>query len=84
MTRFARDRAVIYWEEPVLDDAAKAPSMTVVVCPDSGVRVATPVLPHGLDEDQTTLALKTLVEGYMADAAGDLILWYYTPMMLRF
>ena len=84
MTRFARDRRVVYWEEPVIDAAAKAPSLTVTPCPDSGVQVATPTLPAGLDEAATAAALKTLAEGYFAAPSGDLILWYYTPMMLPF
>src|ERR1700743_3143915 len=48
MTRFAKERRVIFWEEPVAA-APDAPSrLDTRICPDSGVMVATPVLPAAL------------------------------------
>ena len=46
MSRFARDRKVIVWEEPIHD----APSATLDthVCDCSGVTILTPHLPAGL------------------------------------
>ncbi|RYF92651.1 MAG: UDP-galactopyranose mutase [Caulobacteraceae bacterium] len=83
MTRFARDGArVIFWEEPVPGPADAAPRLDVRTDPDSGVTLVTPVLPDlgaGAAVD-----LRLLLDGFLADAEGSLVRWYYTPMMLPF
>jgi UDP-galactopyranose mutase len=80
MSRAARDRRVLYVEEP-LHEPGSAPRM------DSrwtdGVVVITPHLPAGLDEETQGALLRELLDAHL-DAAGveDPVLWYYTPMAL--
>lgn len=82
MTRFARDRKVVFFEEP---EPAEAPGVRVRTCPQSGVVVATPQLPHGLDAARREAALRTLFDGLLeAQGIARPVLWYYTPMMLGF
>ena len=81
MSRFAAERRVIFWEEPVHGEFE--PEARCAVCPNSGVEVVTPHLPHGLDEEGEEAALRSLLDGFTADA-GSFIRWYYTPMMLAF
>ncbi len=84
MTRFARDRQVVYWEEPIFDAAEEAPRLAARTCPNSGVTVATPMLPEGLSDEARDTALGALLEGLVGEAPGELVRWYYTPMMLPF
>ena len=84
MTRFARREAVIFWEEPNEGPAAAEPRLVVRPCPQSGVLVVTPVIPQGLCADEHSAALKLLLDGFLAQRSGPLVLWYYTPMMLAF
>jgi UDP-galactopyranose mutase len=83
MSRFAKERRVIYWEEP---EAALEgdPALGVRVCAETGVTVVTPSLPEGLSEAETTSALKALLDDFLAAEEQPLIRWYYTPMMLPF
>ncbi|HEX2560644.1 UDP-galactopyranose mutase [Phenylobacterium sp.] len=84
MTRFAQDgRRVIFWEEPV-SGTEPVPSLDVNTCPQSGVVVATPVLPEGLTTAEREAAQQRLLDNLLAAHPGDLIRWYYTPMMLGF
>lgn len=83
MTRFARDRTVIFWEEP-LPAASGAPArLETRVCPQSGIVVATPRLPEDLDEAAREDALRGLLDAALPPARS-LVRWYYTPMMLPF
>ena len=84
MTRFARDRHVIYWEEPVAGPADAAPELKTRICPESGVVVATPTLSDALQGDARETALRGLLDHLLEDEDGDLVRWYYTPMMLGF
>ncbi|MGS1015699.1 UDP-galactopyranose mutase [Allosphingosinicella humi] len=84
MSRFARDRRVIYWEEPEKAATDKEPALSVRTCPRSGVVIATPSLPQGLDEAAREAALKGLLDTFLADEKGPFTRWYYTPMMLPF
>jgi UDP-galactopyranose mutase len=81
MSRFAAERRVIFWEEPV--HGAFEPEARVSVCKRTGVEVVTPHLPEGLDEEAEETQLRALLDGFTAEA-GPLIRWYYTPMMLAF
>jgi UDP-galactopyranose mutase len=81
MTRFAAERRVIFWEEPVYGDFS--PEARRSVCEQSGVEVVTPHLPHGLDEESEEETLRALLDGFTADS-GSFIRWYYTPMMMAF
>ena len=84
MTRFARDREVVYWEEPIPGASGEAPRLALRTCPASGVRIATPVLPEGLTREASDAALAAMLDGLVGEAATDPVRWYYTPMMLPF
>jgi glycosyltransferase involved in cell wall biosynthesis len=82
LSRCARERDVIFFEEPVLD--ARVPELQVREVAN-GLRTATPHLPEGLTAAMTAAALRRLVDGLVAEhAAAELILWYYTPAALEF
>src|SRR5688572_30004335 len=70
MTRFARARKVVFWEEPL-----PGPSVGLDrrVCPHSGVVIVTPMLPEGLGVDERNATLQSLLDDALASAQGDLI-----------
>lgn len=84
MTRFAQGRRVIFWEEPLLQAEAKVARLERRVCADSGVIVITPVLPDKLAADSREAVLRGLLDEHLESEEGELIRWYYTPMMLGF
>ena len=83
MTRFARDRRVIFWEEPVLGERDEA-TLEVHSCTETGVIVVTPQLPRNLGERDRDAKLKSLLEIYLAGQQIPLVRWYCTPAMLPF
>ena len=83
MSRFARSGMVIYWEEPEWEPSAD-PRLQLRVDPEQGVVIATPVLPEGLAPGDQTAQLRRLLDDLLADRGGELVRWYYTPMMLEF
>ena len=84
MSRFARDRRVIYWEEPenALPDCE--PALGIRECAETGVIVVTPSLPERMNEAEREITLKALLDGFLAEENGPFVRWYYTPMMLPF
>ena len=84
MTRFARDRRVIFWEEPLGAAPGTEPSLGAKVCPTSGVIVITPMIADDVHGEARDTALKGLLDAYLHKENGDLVRWYYTPMMLTF
>ena len=84
MSRFAASRPVVYFQEP--QRAAAGARANVSVYTDaSGVLVATPHLPDGLDAAGQEIALKTLLDSLLVEHGFVRpVLWYYTPMMLPF
>lgn len=85
MSRFAREMAVVFWEEPVEIQNGEKAHLKVKEAEDApGVRVATPHLPQGLGEESQEDLLEQLLEDFAASLSGPLIAWYYTPMMLPF
>ena len=85
MSRFAREMNVIYWEEPVDIGARETAFLQVREAQDaSNVRIAVPHLPEGMPDDAREAALKRLLDAHVASIRGQLITWYYTPMMLPF
>ena len=82
MTRFARTMAVTFWEEPHFTDAANARLELRGGAP--GVTVVTPHLPAALAPAQREAVLSALLDGYLAGTSGEIVRWYYTPMMLPF
>ena len=85
MGRFAREMAVIYWEEPI--EIGPKETAFLKVREAEGfprVRVAVPHLPQGMSDDAREGALKRLLDAHVASIRGPLVAWYYTPMMLPF
>jgi len=84
MSRFAKDRRVIVFEEPA-DPPADVPTLELRTDAKTGVRIATPHLPEGLDGPATEAALTRLLDQLVADEKIERpVVWYYTPMMLAF
>ena len=90
MSRFARDRRVLFVEEPLFFDRREPgdgsrPARLDVSERPGGVRVAVPRLPHGLSPEEVEAAQRDLLQGLLAEQGiADYVLWYYTPMALGF
>jgi len=83
MSRFTRTRRVFFLEEPVFENTT--PHLRSVVCPQTGVRVETPVLPHGLNGQQVTEHQRHFLhELIRREKIANYIAWFYTPMSLEF
>jgi UDP-galactopyranose mutase len=81
MTRFARERRVFFFEEPVFD--AEQPVLDVQL--DQRIHVVVPHLPTGLSPASVRVELRRLLKELLAANAIDHPLaWYYTPMALSF
>jgi UDP-galactopyranose mutase len=85
MTRFARTRPVVVFEEPLPAEQDHGPSLDLRTCAGAGVVIATPRLPDGLDGWGRDVILRQLLDE-MIETRGfsKPVLWYYTPMMLPF
>lgn len=83
MSRFAHQRRVFFFEEPEFGDCAT--HLRERMCDKTGVRVCTPVLPHGLEKSASLAAQKRLLDELMQrhNVAAHII-WYYTPMAREF
>lgn len=65
-------------------DTRENPELNVTQTPE-GVHVLTPMLPHGLTEEQSINAQRELLDAYLAsNDVRNFIAWYYTPMALKF
>jgi UDP-galactopyranose mutase len=84
MSRFARERRVIFWEAPEAAAPECTPALGVRVCAESGVVICTPSLAEGMSEEERETALKILLDDFLARERGPFVRWYYTPMMLPF
>jgi len=83
LSRAARSNVVWYFEEPRFETRAQPRLDTST--DDSGVRIATPVLPEGLSGSRIAYAQRHLLHELLQDIRSDrLIGWYYTPMALTF
>ncbi len=83
LSRIARRHDVLFIEEPIFEDVPE-PEMRLSPRGD-GVRVAVPILPHGMSESGKVFAQRVLVEKQLeALGASRRIFWYYTPMALLF
>ncbi|MGH9348034.1 MAG: glycosyltransferase [Vicinamibacterales bacterium] len=81
MTRCARERRVFFVEEPVFDADGTA---RLAVTEHDGVHVAVPHLPS-VDAVAACELQRVLIDDLIARYGIDrYILWYYTPMALRF
>jgi UDP-galactopyranose mutase len=84
MSRFARARRVLFWEEPELRDDVVEPALSRRVCETSGVIVCRPQLPSAFTSADQQAALRTMLDTVLAEESGPIVRWYYTPMMLPF
>jgi len=83
LSRFAATRTVLVFEEPLPAEAGSAMGLDIRTCADSGVIVATPRLPEGLEGACRNAVLRQLLgEAIAAQRIERPVLWYYTPMML--
>ncbi|MBC7542011.1 MAG: glycosyltransferase family 1 protein [Candidatus Sericytochromatia bacterium] len=82
LTRFAKERRVFYFEEPVFD--VDEPTLELKEG-SANLWVATPHLPARYDESMRQRALSGLLDTLLVDhGVESFVLWYYTPMMLPF
>jgi UDP-galactopyranose mutase len=83
LSRYARSRRVFFVEEPVLD-ATRAPWMDLRRA-GHGVQVAVPHLGASLGPDAAAHIQRSLLDDLVAEEEiRDCVLWYYTPLALRF
>lgn len=83
LTRFARQMDVIFFEEPVFEDRAE-PHLQINY-DDSGVHIATPLLPYG-DSHLLNVSSQRMLLDRLMQSEGNVSFtaWYYTPMALAF
>ncbi|MFP2908737.1 glycosyltransferase family 1 protein [Pyxidicoccus sp. 3LFB2] len=82
LSRFARERRVFFFEEPVYGEGLARLEVTQS---KEGVWVAVPHLPHGLTEGEVMEHQRVLMDELLAGhAVRDYVTWYYTPMALSF
>jgi len=81
LTRCARERSVLFFEEPTFDAATPHLAWKEV----AGVDVVVPRLPSGGTAEQAIAQQRQLLDNLLARRAkAPLLLWYYTPMALPF
>jgi UDP-galactopyranose mutase len=84
MSRFGRSRRVFFLEEPVFKENA-SPHIETQVCPQTGVHVLLPVLPHGIETGQANSLQRELLSSALeANGIKQYIAWYYTPTAMEF
>jgi UDP-galactopyranose mutase len=82
LSRFAKERRVFFFEEPVF---GKGRARLQVTRSPEGVWVAVPHLPEGMDERSVLDAQQALLdELFHRHAVKRYVTWYYTPMALGF
>jgi UDP-galactopyranose mutase len=80
LSRWARERRVLFFEEPVPGELALDLHET-----PAGVTVAVPRIPEGLARDEVDAMQQTLLdELFVRCEVRDYVLWYYTPMAASF
>ncbi len=81
LNRASKSYRVVYFEEPEFRDIPMC--RLDIRSTSSGVKIATPVLPHGFPDHVG--ALRDMVDRIVnATPNEELITWYYTPMALAF
>jgi UDP-galactopyranose mutase len=84
MKRFAAERRVFFWEEPIACDHP-LPYLEHHPFPADGVIALRPRVPHWWNREQVEEGLRGLLDMLVATAIPvDPVLWFYTPMMLGF
>jgi glycosyltransferase involved in cell wall biosynthesis len=83
LTRAAKDFNVVVFEEPMWHEGA-GPHLEVTKR-QGGIRVAVPILPHGMYDLEAVMAQRKLLERFLASEPGSSrVFWYYTPMAMAF
>jgi UDP-galactopyranose mutase len=83
LSRFAREGRVYFVEEPMPTDGV--PRMDHYTCPETGVHIMVPQMPHGLSAATQETIQKLLLNNMLLEhGIADYLLWYYTPMALGF
>ncbi len=80
MSHFAQQSRVFFIEEPLYEDVA-APALKMRACPETGVYVVVPVLPHGASHAGIVDLLDKLIRD---QNITEYVAWYYTPMAIEF
>lgn len=83
MSRFAKTYRVVIWEEPLPVEGGREPSLDLRTDAATGVTIATPRLPDDLLGAERHAVLERLLKGLLQNE-GEIVRWYYTPMMLPF
>ena len=84
MTRLAKRRRIVFYEEAVVDDG---PTRLEVRDVSANVQVIVPHVSRTSGRDPRAIALhqRQLLDGFMGrDQIRSYVLWYYTPMALAF
>jgi ribonuclease BN (tRNA processing enzyme) len=82
MSRFAGERRVFVFEEPVFSDE---PAHLDVTTRGGNIHIAVPKLPHGTEPGQIADQLRAFVNELIEKhGVRSYLSWYYTPMMLEF
>ena len=82
LTRAARTKDVVFFEEPIFRPGVE-PALETRLTPE-GVTVAVPYLPEGLSPEAVVAAQRELLDGLLKSKAGlSLVAWFYTPMALH-
>ncbi len=84
MSRFAQRSRVYFVEEPVFGKQREA-ELKCSICPQSGVRVITPVFSRASEKDSCAPVLRKLIKQLVQqEDIRDFAAWYYTPMAMGF
>lgn len=82
LSRCARNNRVFYWEEPVFGAAAAFLELRDV---SQNLKVAVPHLPSDLSPQEANRVQTFILREFIVrHGISDPVLWYYTPMALRF
>ncbi len=84
LMRFGRLATVHLWEEPVFENR-DAPGLAIAEDGAGTVQVITPLMPHGLSDEDVISSQRALLDSYLRDhKISSFVSWYYTAMALRF
>ncbi|MFD1842329.1 UDP-galactopyranose mutase [Sphingomonas qilianensis] len=84
MRRFAEQRRVYFWEEPIACDH-HLPFLEYHPFPADNVIALRPRVPHGWSAAEREAGLAALLDMFLATSVSATpILWFYTPMMYGF
>ncbi len=83
ITRFAKETAVYYFEEPVFDTLSE--SYLSITKRANNISVAVPHLPCGLSSTQIITELQNQLDNFFSGMnLANWTFWYYTPMAYSF